>query len=153
MRWAGYLPSQLYNLDASSFGGEQLLKELIDALHAAGRRVVADIVINHRCGDFQDADGNWTIFEGAPRTTAWTGGPGPSCAGTSPSGAGRQDTGEDYGGSAGHRPHQQPRAGRAGQVAALAQAGPDKPRGEEHSVACIPRPGPEPGACTSHLSP
>jgi len=58
----GYLPSQLFNLDASAYGKKAALKSLLKALHAKGMRGVADIVINHRCGDKQDEQGRWNVF-------------------------------------------------------------------------------------------
>ncbi|CAE7202391.1 AMY1.4 [Symbiodinium natans] len=58
----GYLPSQLFNLDASAYGKKDALKSLLKALHDKGMRGVADIVINHRCGDKQDEQGRWNVF-------------------------------------------------------------------------------------------
>ncbi|CAE7310762.1 AMY1.2 [Symbiodinium necroappetens] len=58
----GYLPSQLFNLDASAYGKKAALKSLLKSLHAKGMRGVADIVINHRCGDKQDEQGRWNVF-------------------------------------------------------------------------------------------
>ncbi len=60
--YAGYMPTQYYNLE-SSYGSEAQLKALIKELHKAGIKAVADIVINHRCGDKQDANGVWNVFE------------------------------------------------------------------------------------------
>ena len=48
----GYLPTDLYNL-TSQYGSEAELRECISALHAAGLKVLADIVINHRCAATQ----------------------------------------------------------------------------------------------------
>jgi maltooligosyltrehalose synthase len=48
----GYLPTDLYNL-TSQYGSEAELRECISALHAAGLKVLADIVINHRCASTQ----------------------------------------------------------------------------------------------------
>ncbi|GJP46984.1 hypothetical protein CLOM_g6219 [Closterium sp. NIES-68] len=94
----GYLPSQLYNLDASRYGDEVHLRRLIRRLHSLGMRCMADIVINHRCGDFQDAHGNWTIFEGGTPDERLDWGPWAITAGDMPYGGdGKADTGEDYG--------------------------------------------------------
>lgn len=49
---------------------QESLKNLLKKLHELGMRGVADIVINHRCGDQQDAQGRWNVFTS-------TGGPGP----------------------------------------------------------------------------
>jgi len=43
----GYLPRDLYDLD-SCYGTEAELRDCITALHDAGIKVLADIVINHR---------------------------------------------------------------------------------------------------------
>eukprot|EP00746_Dinoflagellata_sp_MGD_P123426 gnl/MRDRNA2_/MRDRNA2_58076_c0_seq1.p1 gnl/MRDRNA2_/MRDRNA2_58076_c0~~gnl/MRDRNA2_/MRDRNA2_58076_c0_seq1.p1 ORF type:complete len:855 (+),score=118.50 gnl/MRDRNA2_/MRDRNA2_58076_c0_seq1:96-2660(+) len=58
----GYLPSQLYNLDASNYGTEIQLVELLAKLHDKGIRGICDIVINHRCADAQDSSGRWNIY-------------------------------------------------------------------------------------------
>lgn len=57
----GYMPGRLFNLD-SSYGTKTSLMNLIKALHDNGIRAMADIVINHRCGDQQDVEGNWNKF-------------------------------------------------------------------------------------------
>lgn len=46
----GYMPSELYNLNASEYGNEASLKALIGALKKKGIIAIADVVINHRCG-------------------------------------------------------------------------------------------------------
>jgi len=58
----GYLPSQLFNLDGSAYGTKDALKDLLETMHDAGIRGVADIVVNHRCGDVQDSQGRWNVF-------------------------------------------------------------------------------------------
>ncbi|CAK9017825.1 unnamed protein product [Durusdinium trenchii] len=58
----GYLPSQLFNLDGSAYGKKDQLKELLNKMHQKGLRGIADIVINHRCGDQQDEHGRWNVF-------------------------------------------------------------------------------------------
>eukprot|EP00746_Dinoflagellata_sp_MGD_P128368 gnl/MRDRNA2_/MRDRNA2_62752_c0_seq1.p1 gnl/MRDRNA2_/MRDRNA2_62752_c0~~gnl/MRDRNA2_/MRDRNA2_62752_c0_seq1.p1 ORF type:complete len:830 (+),score=120.61 gnl/MRDRNA2_/MRDRNA2_62752_c0_seq1:74-2563(+) len=58
----GYLPSQLFNLDGSKYGTRERLEWLLQKMHDKGIRGVADIVINHRCGDKQDSQGRWNVF-------------------------------------------------------------------------------------------
>ncbi|CAJ1385428.1 unnamed protein product [Effrenium voratum] len=58
----GYLPSQLFNLDASAYGKKDALKQLLATMRDKGLRGVADIVINHRCGDKQDSEGRWNVY-------------------------------------------------------------------------------------------
>ncbi|CAK9036719.1 unnamed protein product [Durusdinium trenchii] len=58
----GYLPSQLFNLDGSKYGTQQALEDLLEKCHKNGIRCMADIVINHRCGDRQDGEGRWNQF-------------------------------------------------------------------------------------------
>jgi len=57
----GYLPSRLFELDGG-YGSEEELKKLIRTFHANGIAAVMDVVINHRCGDKQDENGNWTLY-------------------------------------------------------------------------------------------
>lgn len=57
----GYLPAQLYNLN-SCYGNKEQLQSLTWALNYAGIKPVADIVINHRCADVQNADGIWNSY-------------------------------------------------------------------------------------------
>eukprot|EP00929_Paragymnodinium_shiwhaense_P012461 TRINITY_DN11967_c0_g1_i1.p1 TRINITY_DN11967_c0_g1~~TRINITY_DN11967_c0_g1_i1.p1 ORF type:complete len:1741 (-),score=483.75 TRINITY_DN11967_c0_g1_i1:336-5558(-) len=58
----GYLPSRLFDLDGSAYGNEASLADLVETMHEHGMRAVADIVINHRCGDKQDDQGRWNVF-------------------------------------------------------------------------------------------
>lgn len=95
----GYLPSQLYNFD-SKYGTEAEMRACVSALKQAGVKPVADLVLNHRCADKQDENGEWVIFSDACEpegvaTCAWK-----SWAITSDDpafgGRGATDTGEDF---------------------------------------------------------
>ncbi|PSC69027.1 glycoside hydrolase family 13 [Micractinium conductrix] len=57
----GYLPGQLYNLN-SKYGTQEELLSLNRKLLEAGIRPVADVVINHRCAQFQDENGTWNRY-------------------------------------------------------------------------------------------
>ncbi|GMH44738.1 hypothetical protein BSKO_12690 [Bryopsis sp. KO-2023] len=59
----GYLPRDLYNLN-SRYGSEADLRECIQKLRQNGLKVLADIVINHRCAQYQGHDGKWNKFGG-----------------------------------------------------------------------------------------
>jgi glycosidase len=48
----GYLPRDLYCLD-SKYGSEADLRNLISVFHEHGIKVIADVVVNHRCANFQ----------------------------------------------------------------------------------------------------
>lgn len=48
----GYLPRDYYNLN-SKYGTEAQLRELLAVMHEYGMKAIADIVINHRCANFQ----------------------------------------------------------------------------------------------------
>lgn len=48
----GYLPRDLYHLDCN-YGTEADLRQLIQMFHEEKIKVIADIVINHRCASFQ----------------------------------------------------------------------------------------------------
>ncbi|CAE7520500.1 AMY1.4 [Symbiodinium microadriaticum] len=64
----GYLPSQLFNLDGSKYGSQAALETLLEKCHKHGIRCLADIVINHRCGDKQDSQGRWNQFSSGMTT-------------------------------------------------------------------------------------
>ncbi|PSC74900.1 glycoside hydrolase [Micractinium conductrix] len=59
----GYLPRDLYDFN-SKFGSEPELRDAIAVFHEQGIKVVADIVINHRCAHYQGDDGKWNKFGG-----------------------------------------------------------------------------------------
>eukprot|EP00967_Tisochrysis_lutea_P122494 scaffold202730_cov22-Tisochrysis_lutea.AAC.1 len=48
----GYLPGDYYDLN-SKYGTEEELRKVISVFHDLGIKVIADIVINHRCAQFQ----------------------------------------------------------------------------------------------------
>lgn len=59
----GYMPGDPYNLQ-SRYGSEIELKRCVSNLQEAGLKVLADIVINHRCAQAQDKNGIWNQFGG-----------------------------------------------------------------------------------------
>ncbi|KAJ0985545.1 hypothetical protein J5N97_003901 [Dioscorea zingiberensis] len=59
----GYMPKDLYNLN-SRYGSMEELKNLVRRYHGAGIKVLGDVVLNHRCAHFQNANGIWNIFGG-----------------------------------------------------------------------------------------
>jgi len=52
LRLQGYLPTDLYNLN-SQYGSEGELRSCVRTMHDANLKVIADIVINHRCAAAQ----------------------------------------------------------------------------------------------------
>jgi len=58
----GYLPARLFDLDSSKYGTQASLEDLLREMHVRGIRGIADIVVNHRCGDKQDSQGRWNQF-------------------------------------------------------------------------------------------
>lgn len=62
VKYEGYLPTMWYKLDKSKYGSQQQLKDAIKSLHDAGVKVLADIVINHRCADSQ-CEEKWAGFD------------------------------------------------------------------------------------------
>lgn len=57
------MPRELECLN-SAYGSEHDLRSCIQAFHEEGLKVVADIVINHRCAGQQNAEGKWVKFTG-----------------------------------------------------------------------------------------
>jgi Alpha amylase, catalytic domain len=57
----GYLPSQMYNFN-SSYGSPDDLRRCVAAYSEAGVQCLADCVFNHRCGDRQNAKGEWLRY-------------------------------------------------------------------------------------------
>ncbi|XP_057777113.1 alpha-amylase 3, chloroplastic isoform X2 [Salvia miltiorrhiza] len=59
----GYMPRDLYNLN-SRYGDIDQLKNIVRKLHEVGIKVLGDVVLNHRCAQFQNQNGVWNIFGG-----------------------------------------------------------------------------------------
>lgn len=57
------MPRDLYNFN-SNFGSESELRQCIKAFNRGGVKVLADVVINHRCAEFQNEDKKWNKFGG-----------------------------------------------------------------------------------------
>lgn len=93
------MPGRLYDLNDCKYGNEDKLRETIDKYHKIGVRCIADIVVNHRCGDAQDSRGEWVIFEGGTPDDALDWGPWAVVGNDYPygDGTGAPDTGDDFG--------------------------------------------------------
>jgi alpha-amylase len=87
----GYLPRDLYNLN-SAYGNESELRELIQTCHEHNIKVIADIVVNHRCATYQSSDGKWNKYGGR---LAWD---SSAICNNNPAwgGRGAHKTGDDY---------------------------------------------------------
>ena len=59
----GFLPTNYSDQNSHVWGTETELKTLIDSLHAANAKVVADIVINHSSPGGENNYCNWGIFD------------------------------------------------------------------------------------------
>ena len=59
----GYMPLDLYNL-SSEYGTETDLKNCINTYKNNDITVLGDLVINHRCAEFQNHDGVYNVFGG-----------------------------------------------------------------------------------------
>uniref|UniRef100_A0A0D6R490 Alpha-amylase n=1 Tax=Araucaria cunninghamii TaxID=56994 RepID=A0A0D6R490_ARACU len=59
----GYMPRDLYNLN-SRYGSMDDLKNVVKCFHNAGVKVLGDVVLNHRCAQYQNHNGIWNIFGG-----------------------------------------------------------------------------------------
>lgn len=59
----GYMPLNLYDLN-SEYGSETELRNCVKSFRDNDIGVFADIVINHRCAEFQNKDGIYNVFGG-----------------------------------------------------------------------------------------
>ncbi|XP_058105304.1 alpha-amylase 3, chloroplastic [Magnolia sinica] len=59
----GYMPRDLYNLN-SRYGNMEELKILVKKFHEVGIKVLGDVVLNHRCAQYQNNNGVWNMFGG-----------------------------------------------------------------------------------------
>lgn len=59
----GYMPLDYYNLD-SEYGNLEDLKQCIKIFHDKNIQVYADVILNHRCAEFQNENGIYNVFGG-----------------------------------------------------------------------------------------
>ncbi|KAK6245246.1 hypothetical protein SCA6_008336 [Theobroma cacao] len=92
----GYYPGRLYDLNASKYGSQAELKSLVEAFHQNGIKCIADIVVNHRSTEREDAQG--VFFEGGTPDGRLDGGTSLICN-NDPNftyGTGSPDSGRDF---------------------------------------------------------
>lgn len=58
------MPGRLYDLNASQYGTESELRDLINEFHASNVKCLVDVVMNHRTAGKKDGRGIWCIFDG-----------------------------------------------------------------------------------------
>jgi len=97
VRPQGYLPGDYYDVGLADnptfYGNKEQLETCIANLHAVKIKVIADLVLNHRCAGQQDASGVWNVFHfpsGLANWEQWA-----VCRGEY-GGTGESDSGEDY---------------------------------------------------------
>lgn len=49
---------------STRYGSLEELKTLVNRFHEAGLKVLGDVVLNHRCAQYQNQNGIWNIFGG-----------------------------------------------------------------------------------------
>lgn len=59
----GYMPLNLYDVN-SEYGSESDLRDCVKTFKQHNIDVYADIVVNHRCAEFQNKDGIYNVFGG-----------------------------------------------------------------------------------------
>ncbi|NLM17097.1 MAG: alpha-amylase [Candidatus Riflebacteria bacterium] len=93
----GYMPGDYYDLGTSAkpnfYGSKESLVAAIRALKAQGIGSLADIVINHRCGNKQDEKGIWNIYDFPNGKASWQ--QWAICKGSF-GGQGNPDTGDSF---------------------------------------------------------
>lgn len=55
------MPKDYFNFN-SAYGSEHDLRQAIGQLHGQNVTVLADVVLNHRCADMQDEQGQWNRY-------------------------------------------------------------------------------------------
>ncbi len=71
----GYMPTDYYNLGTPEcptfYGTKDQLADCINKLHQSNIKVLADIVINHRCAGKQDENGLWNVYDFPSGLARW----------------------------------------------------------------------------------
>ncbi|CAN6465928.1 unnamed protein product [Victoria cruziana] len=95
----GYLPGRYYDLNASKYGNEAELTDLVRTFHASKIKCIADVVINHRTASRKDKRGVWAVFSGGKDDRSLNWGPWAICKDDLQysDGTGNYDTGDGYG--------------------------------------------------------